>query len=95
MTQIYGIKYTVVNITKLYLKLLLGSNLLDNLGTFRGDRVKDTLEKRMATHSSILAWKIPMDRRAWLVTVHEVTESWVQQNIAFYFFVIFKYNILA
>ena len=30
----------------------------------------DPLEKRMATHSSILAWKIPMDRRAWRATVH-------------------------
>ena len=26
---------------------------------------EDPLEKEMATHSSILAWKIPMDRRAW------------------------------
>ena len=26
----------------------------------------------MATHSSILAWKIPMDRGAWRATVHEV-----------------------
>ena len=24
----------------------------------------------MATHSSILAWRIPMDRRAWRATVH-------------------------
>ena len=28
----------------------------------------------MATHSSILAWKNPMDRGAWQTTVHEVTE---------------------
>ena len=28
----------------------------------------------MATHSSILAWRIPMDRGAWQVTVHGVTE---------------------
>ena len=27
----------------------------------------DTLEKDMATHSSILAWRIPMDRGAWRV----------------------------
>ena len=27
---------------------------------------EDLLEKEMATHSSILAWKIPMDREAWL-----------------------------
>ena len=29
----------------------------------------------MATHSSILAWRIPMDRGAWLATVHRVVES--------------------
>ena len=27
---------------------------------------EDPLEKGMATHSSILAWRIPMDRGAWL-----------------------------
>ena len=26
---------------------------------------EDPLEKRMATHSRILAWRTPMDRRAW------------------------------
>ena len=31
---------------------------------------KDPLEESMATHSSILAWKIPMDRRAWQATIH-------------------------
>ena len=29
----------------------------------------------MATLSSILAWRIPIDRGAWRVTVHGVTES--------------------
>ena len=29
----------------------------------------DPLEEGMETHSSILAWRIPMDRRAWQVTV--------------------------
>ena len=28
------------------------------------------LEKEMATHSSILAWTIPMDREAWQAIVH-------------------------
>ena len=28
------------------------------------------LEEGMATHSSILAWRIPMDREAWWATVH-------------------------
>ena len=26
----------------------------------------------MATHSSILAWRIPMDRRVWQATVHGI-----------------------
>ena len=34
---------------------------------------EDPLEKGMATHSSILAWRIPMDRGAWWATVHEDT----------------------
>ena len=36
---------------------------------------EDPLEEGMATHSSILAWRIPMDKGAWLVIVHEVTKS--------------------
>ena len=32
-------------------------------------------EKVMATHSSILAWRIPMDREAWPATVHGLTKS--------------------
>ena len=35
----------------------------------------ELLEKEMATHSSILAWKIPWTRGAWWATVHGVTES--------------------
>ena len=34
----------------------------------------NTLEKEMATHSSILAWRIPMDRGAWRATVHGIPE---------------------
>ena len=33
------------------------------------------LEEGMATHSSILAWRIPMDRGAWQAMVHEVAKS--------------------
>ena len=40
---------------------------------------EDLLEKSMATHSSILAYRIPMDR-AWLATVHGVTKSWTRQS---------------
>ena len=33
------------------------------------------LEEGMATHCSILAWRIPMVREAWRATVHRVTKS--------------------
>ena len=29
----------------------------------------------MATHSSVLAWRVPLDRGAWRAAVHGVTES--------------------
>ena len=33
------------------------------------------LEEGMGTPSSILAWRIPMDREVWWATVHGVTKS--------------------
>ena len=36
---------------------------------------EDPLEKEMATHSSILAWKIPWTEEPGGLTVHGVTES--------------------
>ena len=33
------------------------------------------LEEGMATHSSILAWRIPMDRGAWQAAIHRVAKS--------------------
>ena len=36
---------------------------------------EDPLEKEVATHSSILAWRIPMDRGAWRASVHGVAKS--------------------
>ena len=35
---------------------------------------EDPLEELMATHSSILAWNLPMDRGIWQATVHGVAE---------------------
>ena len=35
---------------------------------------EDMLEEGIATHSSILAWRIPMGRGAWLATVHGVAK---------------------
>ena len=39
---------------------------------------KGSLEEGMATHSSILAWRIPVDKGAWPATVHRVLKSWTQ-----------------
>ena len=36
---------------------------------------EDPLEEGMATHSSILAWRITMDRGAWRATVLSVAKS--------------------
>ena len=36
---------------------------------------EDPLEKGMATHSSILAWRIPIDRGTWQAAVHGVEKS--------------------
>ena len=60
---------------------------------------EDPLEKEMATHSSILSWRIPTDRGAWGATVHRVAKSWTRlgnfimlnlETREFYF--IFPYN---
>ena len=39
---------------------------------------EDPLEKGMATHSDILAWRTPMDRGAWRAMVFGVTKSWTR-----------------
>ena len=36
---------------------------------------EDPLEEGMATQSSILAWRISMDREAWPATVHGLAKS--------------------
>ena len=36
---------------------------------------EDPLEENMATHSRILAWRIPMKREAWWATVPGVTKE--------------------
>ena len=40
----------------------------------RSPSQEDPLEKEMATHSSIFACEIPMDRGAWQATVHRVAK---------------------
>ena len=36
---------------------------------------RDPLEEGMATHSSVLAWRIPMDRGAWQAIAQGVSKS--------------------
>ena len=43
---------------------------------------EDPLGEAMATHSSILGWRIPKDRGAWWATVHGVTKSWTRLSTA-------------
>ena len=66
--------------------LEVGDLSLEHLGDLLGHQVRglelmvlsweDPLEESMVTHSSILAWRIPMDRGAWWATVHGVAKSW-------------------
>ena len=39
---------------------------------------EDPLEEGPTTHSSILAWKIPMYRGAWQAAVHSAAESQIR-----------------
>ena len=48
-----------------------------NNNTFKGPE-EGLAEKEMATHSSILSWRIPMDKGAWQATVHGVRKSQTQ-----------------
>ena len=62
---------------------LSGGSVLKNPPVMRETRVQSLgqeypLEEDMATHSSILAWRIPMDRGAWWASVHGVTKSQIR-----------------
>ena len=46
---------------------------------------EDPLEKEIATHSSILAWRIPMDRGTWWAAVHGILQVRILEWVAFPF----------
>ena len=57
-----------------------GLQMVKNLPAMRETWIRslgweDPLEEDMTTHSSILAWRIPMDRGAWRATVPGVTKN--------------------
>ena len=54
--------------------------MLKNLPAVQESRVRSLgleapLEKRMAIPSSLLAWRVPMDRGAWQATVHGIAKE--------------------
>ena len=50
---------------------------------------EDPLEEGMATHSSMLAWRIPMERAAWWATVHGVAgRGWFVEFSSMYRFLL-------
>ena len=56
------------------------AQVVENLPAMRDTRVgslgwEDPLKEGMVTHSSVLAWRIPMDRGAWQAIVEGVTKS--------------------
>ena len=67
----YPIQYTWASLVVQMVKKLpaMGETWVQSLGW------EDTLEEGMATHSSILAWRISMDRGAWGSTGHWTTKS--------------------
>ena len=61
----------------------LVAQMVKNLPTLQETWVRslgqeDSLEKGMATHSSILFLQNSMDRGAWWATVHGVTKIWTR-----------------
>ena len=65
----------------------LVAQMIKNLPAMWETRVQslgweDFLEEGMATHSNILAWRIPMERRAWQATLHGVAESDMTEQLS-------------
>ena len=68
-------------VSKIHMVSLSVAQTVKNLPVMQETQVQslrweDPLEKVMATDSSILAWRIPMDRGAWRAVVHGVAKSW-------------------
>ena len=55
---------------------------------------EDPLEKEMATHSSTLAWRIPMDGVGWCATVHRVPKSQTRLSDFIFTFTLREYQIV-
>ena len=65
----------------------LVAQLVKNSPVMQETRVRslgweDPQEEGMTTHSSILAWRIPMDRRGWRAIVHGVAQSDMTEQLS-------------
>ena len=83
MTVLYYTSQIIAFFTNevLWLPCILIAQLVKNLPAMQETPVRflgqeDPLQEGMATHSSILAWRILMNRGAWRALVHGVTDSW-------------------
>ena len=67
----------------------LAAQMVKNLPAMQETQVwylgrEDPLEKEMLTHSSLLAWRSPMDRGAWRATLHGVAKRRTQLSDQYY-----------
>ena len=74
------IEFSQYNTLSLPIWASLGAQMVTSLLALQETGVQslgreDPLQEGMATHSNILAWRIPMDRGAWQTSVHGVTKS--------------------
>ena len=77
----WQIEKVLVNTPDFPVKLLTKSKVELEIGNLNKSWFlgwEDSLEEGMATHSSILAWRILMDRGAWWATVHGVAKIQIQ-----------------
>ena len=56
------------------------TQMVKNLPPKQDTRVREDPLEGMATHSGLLAWRIPMDRGAWGATVHGVPKNRTRLN---------------
>ena len=68
------VHYQHPEFTQIHVHMPMQEILIQSLGW------EDPLEQGMATHSSILAWRIPVDRGDWRATGHGVAKSWMWLN---------------
>ena len=79
ITKIWYVNIIRYIVYKWYIRASLVVQLVKNLPAMQDTSVLFLgWEEVLATHYSILAWRIPMDRGAWQATVHRVTRSRAQ-----------------